>query len=63
VASINKTPARRWRARYRDPDGRSRSRTFATKVEATRFLELSGADMQRGSWVDPARPPRRRPKS
>lgn len=54
MASINKTSAGRWRARYRDPEGQSRSRTFATKGEATRFLELSGADMQR-TWVDPAR--------
>jgi len=55
VASIDKTRNGHWRARYRDPDGRSRSRTFPTKGEANRFLQVSGADMQRGTWVDPIR--------
>ncbi len=42
-----------WRARYRGPDGRERSRTFARKVDAERWLrdELGKAD--RGVWVDP----------
>ena len=53
MASIEKTPNGRWRARYRDPADRSRSRTFATKTEAQRFLNAAGADMQRGTWVDP----------
>ena len=54
MASIEKTDTKRWRARYRDPSGRSRSRTFDTKAEAQRFLNGVGADMQRGQWVDPA---------
>ncbi|MEA2827706.1 MAG: hypothetical protein QOG43_2145 [Actinomycetota bacterium] len=54
MASIEKTDTKRWRARYRDPSGRSRSRTFGTKAEAQRFLNGVGADMQRGQWVDPA---------
>jgi integrase len=53
VSSINRTPQGRWRARYRDPAGRSRSRTFDTKVEARRFLDGTSADMHRGQWVDP----------
>jgi hypothetical protein len=28
----------RWRARYRDPSGRERSKSFARKVDAERFL-------------------------
>ena len=32
MASIEKTDTKRWRARYRDPSGRSRSRTFKTKA-------------------------------
>jgi integrase len=54
VSSINRTPQGRWRARYRDPGGRSLSRTFDTKVEARRFLDAANADMHRGQWVDPA---------
>jgi integrase len=54
VSSINRTPQGRCRARYRDPGGRSRSRTFDTKVEARRFLDATGTDMHRGQWVDPA---------
>ena len=54
MASIEKTDKGRWRARYRDPSGRSRSRTFDTKSQAQRFLNGVGADMQRGQWVDPA---------
>ncbi len=42
-----------WRARYRDANGRPRSRTFARKFDAERFLEINGADLQRGDWVDP----------
>ncbi len=54
MSSISRTPQGRWRARYRDPGGRSRSRTFDTKVEARRFLDGTNADMHRGQWVDPA---------
>ena len=54
MSSISRTPQGRWRARYRDPGGRSRSRTFGTKVEARRFLDAANADMHRGQWVDPA---------
>jgi integrase len=53
LASIDKQPSGRYRARYRDLHGRSRSRTFSTKGEARRFLDRNSADMQRGDWVDP----------
>jgi hypothetical protein len=44
----------RWRARYRDPAGRERSKSFARKVDAERFL-LSVEDSKlRGVYVDPA---------
>lgn len=32
----------RWRARYRDVHGRTRSRTFTRKLDAERFLERNG---------------------
>ena len=54
MASISRTAQGRWKARYRDTHGRSRSRTFDTKYAASRFLEVAGAEMQRGTWVDPA---------
>lgn len=34
MAHVEKRGAGRWRARYRDPDGRERSRTFARRVDA-----------------------------
>ena len=41
MASIKKRPDGRWRARYRDPDGRERAKHFARKVDAERFLRTS----------------------
>lgn len=44
----------RWRARWRDPAGRQRTRSFARKVDAERFL-LGVEDAKlRGVYVDPA---------
>jgi integrase len=44
----------RWRARYRDPSGRERSRSFARKVDAERFLVSIEDAKLRGAYVDPA---------
>lgn len=56
MATIRKREGRPkpWEARYRDPAGRSRSKSFARKVDATRFLTTVEADKLRGRWVDPA---------
>ncbi|MDQ2727351.1 MAG: site-specific integrase [Actinomycetota bacterium] len=54
MGSIDKRPSGRWRARYRDPQGRLRSQTFGRKGDAERFLQRNGADLQRGEWIDPA---------
>ena len=43
----------KWIARYRGPDGRERSRSFARKVDAERFLVQIQADLMRGAYVDP----------
>jgi integrase len=43
----------KWKARYRDPNGRARRKTFDRKIDAERFLERAGADIQRGDWIDP----------
>jgi hypothetical protein len=45
----------RWRARYRDAEGRQRSRSFAREPDAVRFLTLVQADLLRGSHIDPGR--------
>lgn len=43
----------RWRARYVDPDGRERNRSFATKVTAERFLAEVEHSKIAGSYRDP----------
>jgi len=44
----------KFRARYRGPDGRERSRTFTRKIDAERFLAKTETDKLRGTWLDPA---------
>lgn len=53
MASIQKRPDGRWRARYRDPSGRERSKHFDRKVDAQRFLTTVEAAKLRGQYVDP----------
>jgi integrase len=43
----------RWQAAYRDPDKQERTKTFDRKVDAERWLDLNGADLARGQWLDP----------
>ena len=43
----------RWRARYLDPDGRERNRSFATKVLAEKFLTEVEHSKIAGSYRDP----------
>lgn len=46
-------PHTSWRARYRDPSGRERSRSFDRKIDAERFLtSIEGAKLK-GEWIDP----------
>jgi len=63
VASIEPTkrepdgrPAKdtKWRARYRDPNGRSRRQVFDRKTDAEAFLQRTGVDVRAGDWIDPA---------
>src|SRR3954451_1613254 len=53
MGSVEKQSNGRWRARYRDPLNRTRSRTFDRKIDAQRFLERAGSNIQRGDWLDP----------
>ena len=43
----------RWRARYRDPSGRERSKSFARRVDAEQFLVSMEDAKLRGAYVDP----------
>ena len=42
-----------YRARYRDPSGRERNKTFTRKVDAERFVVEVEHAKSRGAWVDP----------
>lgn len=56
MGSIRRAPrSGRWEARFRDPAGRQRTRTFDAKTEARAYLAAVEADMRRGEWVDPRR--------
>ena len=43
-----------YRVRYRDPAGVQRSRVFARKADAQRFLNETETAKARGTWTDPA---------
>lgn len=53
MGSIIAMEGGRYKARYRDHLGRSRSKTFRLKKDANDFLKTIGADVLRGSYVDP----------
>ena len=43
-----------YRVRYRTPPGSQRSRVFARKADAQRFLNETETAKARGTWTDPA---------
>ena len=43
-----------YRVRYRDPEGRQRSKVFARKADAQRFLNETETAKARGTWTDPS---------
>jgi integrase len=53
MGSIAKRPNGQWRARYRGPDKRERSRHFARKIDAERWLAGVEVAKTRGEWIDP----------
>jgi integrase len=55
VSHIERRGPGRWRARYRDPSGRERSKTFERKTDADRFLAGIENSKLTGSYVDPSR--------
>lgn len=53
MSSIAKRPNGKWRARYRDPDGREHARHFERKVDAQRWLDEITTDLVTGRYVAP----------
>ena len=55
MASIDKRPGGKWRARYRErPGGPQRTRQFDRKIDAQRWLDAIGGDLAQGTYIDPA---------
>jgi integrase len=56
VGSTRRSPrSGRWEVRFRDPDGRQRTKGgFPSKADARAWDATNEADMGRGGWVDPA---------
>lgn len=50
---IDKTPEGRYRAYFRDPAGKQRSKTFRTKKDASKFLAETELSKGQGSYVAP----------
>jgi integrase len=53
LANIQKRPNGKWRARYRDQDGREHSRHFDRKVDAQRWIDEVTASVLTSHYVDP----------
>lgn len=53
MASIQKRPDGRWRARYRDETGKEHARHFARKVDAQKWQNEVTASVVRGDYLDP----------
>jgi hypothetical protein len=52
--SVRKLPSGSFQARYTDRNGKTRSRSFATRKAAREHLAAACADLSRGRWQDPA---------
>lgn len=53
MASIKQRPNGKWRARYRDDDGREHAQHFDRKRDAQEWLNDVSTSRRTGSWVDP----------
>lgn len=53
MANVQKRPNGKWRARYRDLDGKEHARHFDRKVDAQRWLDEVTTSMVTGLYVDP----------
>lgn len=55
MASIQKRPDGRWRARYRDAARKEHARHFGRKIDAQRWLDEVTTSVNTGMYVDPTR--------
>lgn len=53
MASVKQRPDGKYRARYRDSDGKEHAQHFDRKRDADRWLDKMSSDLLRGVWVDP----------
>lgn len=53
MGNIARRPDGKWRARYRDADGRERTKQFVRKVDARRWLNETSQAHLEGRYVDP----------
>lgn len=51
--NVRQLPSGKFQARYTDPDGKSRARTFVARADARRWLVSVESDLSRGVWVSP----------
>ena len=54
MASVQKHANGRWKARYRDTNGKEHARHFPRKVDAQRWLDSVTSAVVTGSYIDPA---------
>jgi hypothetical protein len=54
MSSIEQLGKDRWRARWRDPGGRQKARTFTQKDFADHYLRNIDAAIQTRTYVDPS---------
>lgn len=53
MASIQRRPDGRWRARYRDENGKEHAKHFPRKVDAQSWVDGVTASVVRGDYIDP----------
>ena len=55
AANVRRAPGERpgWQARFYDPQGHRRTKTFRTKADAIAWLDATRTDIRRGDWIDP----------
>jgi integrase len=53
AGNVARRPDGRWRARYRDANGKEHARHFDRKLDATRWLASVEVARARGEWIDP----------
>ena len=53
VSKVRRNSGVAYEARYTDPNGRQKQRTFRTKTEARQFIEGTRTKVREGTYVDP----------